>query len=206
MKKLAVFGASGHGKVVADAAEKCGWKTIVFFDDAWPTLESNGPWEVCGDTDTLLANLTAFDGIIVSIGNNTTRSRKQIQLMDNGANIVSVIHPSAIVSTYATVGEGTVIFANAVVNASAKVGVGVIINTGSVVEHDCAMGDFSHISPNAVLSGGVIAGKRSWIGAGASVRQMVQIGDAAIVGMGAVVIKNVPAGATVIGSPAKTQP
>ena len=33
---LAILGASGHGKVLADIAELSGWSAIEFFDDAWP--------------------------------------------------------------------------------------------------------------------------------------------------------------------------
>ena len=36
MNCLAILGASGHGKVVAEIAELQGWKKIVFFDDAFP--------------------------------------------------------------------------------------------------------------------------------------------------------------------------
>ena len=44
MEKLAILGASGHGKVVADIAQVCGWKSISFFDDAWPECRVNGVW------------------------------------------------------------------------------------------------------------------------------------------------------------------
>jgi hypothetical protein len=40
--RLAILGASGHGKVVADAAGLAGWDEVVFFDDAWPGLTQNG--------------------------------------------------------------------------------------------------------------------------------------------------------------------
>ena len=56
MKCLAILGASGHGKVVADAAECSGWDRIVFYDDAWPKCEVNGVWNVIGDTEALLIN------------------------------------------------------------------------------------------------------------------------------------------------------
>ncbi len=201
--RLAILGASGHGKVVADAAECSDWQEIVFFDDAWPELTVNGPWRVQGDTAALMAHFDEFDGVVVGIGSNAIRAAKQAQLGNAGANIVSVIHPAATVSAHSQVGAGSVIFANAVVNACASVGAGVIVNTGAVVEHDCIIGDFSHISPNAVLAGGVTLKKHSWVGACASVRQLLEIGEAAVVGMGSVVTKNVPADLVVAGNPAK---
>lgn len=203
--RLAILGASGHGKVVADAAERSGWDAIAFFDDAWPGVQSNGPWAVHGRSGALIERIHSFDGIIVAIGHNQTRSLKQAELAAVGAKLVTITHPSAIVSPHATVGSGSAVFANAVINASARVGAGVIVNTGAVVEHDCTVEDYSHISPNAVLAGGVMIGSEAWVGACASVRQMVRIGEAAIVGMGAVVTRDVGPGATVIGNPARVQ-
>lgn len=200
--RLAILGASGHGKVVADAAELAGWREVVFFDDAWPGLKQNGPWAVAGDTRVLLDDFTLFDGVVVAIGNNRIRLAKQRELLAAGASFASIIHPSANVSPHASIGDGTVVFAHAVVNACAVVGDGCIVNTGAIIEHDCVIGDFAHISPNATLAGGVTIGKLVWVGASSSVRQLIEVGEAAVIGMGAVVTKAVPPGLTVAGNPA----
>lgn len=200
--RLAILGASGHGKVVADAAELSGWDEVVFFDDAWPKLGHNGPWAVIGDTAALLREVSEFDGVVVAIGNNRIRRTKNQELVASGGQLVSVIHPSAVVSAHAQVSVGSVVFANAVINACAKVGEGCIVNTGALVEHDCVLGDYAHISPNAVLAGGVEVGSLVWIGASASIRQLITVGEGSLVGMGAVVTKDVPPGVTVVGNPA----
>jgi sugar O-acyltransferase (sialic acid O-acetyltransferase NeuD family) len=200
---LAILGASGHGKVIADAAERAGWKSVTFFDDTWPEHTENGPWAVKGNTRSLLGRLSDFDGVVVGIGDNRVRAEKHNELAIAGANFVSIVHPAAIISPHASVGSGSVVFANAVVNACAALGMGVIINTGAVVEHDCVIGDFAHISPNAALAGGVTLGQRVWVGGCASVRQLTSVGQASTVGMGAVVIKNVEPGVTVVGNPAQ---
>lgn len=202
---LAILGASGHGKVIADAAEQLGWRNVTFFDDAWPKLLQNGPWAIKGDTKALLEGLSDFDGVVVGIGNNRIRAEKHTELESAGANLVSLISPSAVISPHASIGTGTVVFANAVVNACALIGAGVIVNTGAVVEHDCVVGDFAHISPNAVLAGGATLGPHAWVGACASVRQLVTVGRASMVGMGAVVTKNVEPGVTVVGNPARVR-
>ena len=203
MKKLAILGASGHGKVVADCAGLCGWEEVVFFDDAWPQLSVNGHWPVVGDTSRLMASLADFDGVIVAIGNNPIRYTKLEALRQARAPIVSLMHPAAFVSSHVVVGEGTVVFAGAVVNVDAHLGRGVIINTGATVDHDCVLGDAVHVSPGANIAGGVRVGLRSWVGIGAAVRQLVTIGDDAVVGAGAAVVRDVADGATVIGVPAR---
>ncbi|MFC6337432.1 acetyltransferase [Pseudomonas sp. CCM 7891] len=203
MIRLAVLGASGHGKVVADTAECCGWDRVEFFDDAWPGQLRNGAWDVVGDTATLLARAHEFDGVIVAIGNNSVRKTKLDQLKASGAKLISLLHPDATFSRYATIGEGSVVFAGVVVNADANIGEGVILNTGCSVDHDCQMGSYVHVSPGARLAGGVSVQDLSWIGIGASVRQMVRIGARVTIGAGAVVIADVPDTVTVAGVPAK---
>lgn len=201
--RLAILGASGHGKVVADTAILAGWDEVVFFDDAWPKLTCNGDWPVTGTGEDLLSASSQFDGVLVAIGNNEIRSTRQRELINANLKVVTLVHPSAFVSPYANLGAGVVVFANAVINAFARVGLGCIVNTGAVVEHDCVIGDFSHLSPNAVLTGGASTGVEVWIGAGASVKQLVHIGDGVTVGMGSAVLRDVPAGQTVVGVPAR---
>ena len=201
--RLAILGASGHGKVIADAALLSGWSHISFFDDAWPALQSNGVWQVEGNTENLIENLSNYNGVIVGIGSNKIRAEKQSLLHQHNANIVTIIHPKASVSSFAKVSEGCVVFAQAVINAFAEVKSGCIINSGAVVEHDSLVGNYCHISPNAVLAGGVKLGQQVWVGASSSVRQCLSIGDFAVIGMSSVVTKNIPSQATVVGNPAK---
>lgn len=204
MKRLAILGASGHGKVVADTAECCGWQVIEFFDDAWPGRQSNGVWPVLGDTAALLASLERFDGVLVAIGNNRIRQAKLLELQAAGAHIVRLIHPAATLSRYACLGAGSVVFAGAVVNADTRIGLGAILNTGCSVDHDCVLGNAVHVSPGARLAGGVQVGDLTWVGIGASVRQLVRIGTGVMVGGGAAVVADVTDGLTVAGVPARS--
>ncbi len=204
MKRLAILGASGHGKVVADTAECCGWQVLGFFDDAWPKQQSNGAWPVIGHMTALLASLDRFDGVLVAIGNNRIRQAKLLELQAAGARLTSLIHPAATVSRHASLGIGSVAFAGAVVNADALIGQGAILNTGCSVDHDCLLGGAVHVSPGARLAGGVQVGDLSWIGIGANVRQLVRIGSGVMVGGGAAVVADVADGLTVAGVPART--
>lgn len=203
MSRLAILGASGHGKVVADTAECCCWQFVEFFDDAWPGLTENGVWPVVGDTAALMDRLTDFDGVLVAIGNNRIRHAKLLELQAAGARLVTLVHPAATVSRYAAIGEGTVVFAGAVVNAGVRINPGAILNTCCSIDHDCLLGDAVHISPGARLAGGVQVGDLSWIGIGASVRQLVCIGQRVMVGAGSAVVGDIPDDVTVAGVPAK---
>lgn len=203
MKTLAILGASGHGKVVAEAALSSGlWTRVVFYDDAWPTKKKNGQSDIVGNTQSLFSAHEKPE-VVVAIGNNTVRRAKQSELVAEGFTVATVMHSAATVSSSAIVGRGTVVMAGAVVNAEARIGAACIVNSNAVVEHDCILGDSVHISPGACLAGGVIVGECTWIGIGASAIQLKRIGKNVMVGAGAAVVSDLPDGVTAVGVPAK---
>ena len=201
MTILALVGAGGHGKVVADLAEACGY-AVIFFDESYPQKKFIEHWPIEGAFSDLLAQRNIYKNALVSIGNNSTRENLIKQLVQAGFNLPTLIHPTAVVSRYANIASGCVVFSQAVINAFAVVGKGCIINTGAIIEHDCVISDAVHISPNVSLAGGVIIGKNSWIGIGAAIKQQIEIGENVIVGAGSVIIKNTIDAVTVVGNPA----
>ena len=203
MRRLAILGASGHGKVVADSAEYSGWQEIEFYDDAWPECHMNSKWPVVGDTSALLNNLTSYDGVVIAIGDNYARLIKHAELIASGAKLVNIIHPGTQVSKHAELGIGNVVMAGAVINIDSRLGDSCIVNSGATIDHDCIIGNGVHISPGAHLAGGVVVGDSSWIGMGANICQLVKIGNDTMVGAGAVVIKDIAGQCTVAGVPAK---
>lgn len=202
MKRLAIFGAGGHGKVVADTAALCGWTSISFYDDR-SDGKSHGPWEVVGSFDQLLLDLNQFEGVFVALGNSKLRSDKLKFLKGAGAKITSIIHPFSYISPYSSVGIGSVVMAGAVINIASSIGEGCIVNTGATIDHDCQVGMYSHICPGAHLAGTVTVGHHSWIGIGSAVSQEINIGSGVTVGAGSVVIDAVPDNLVVVGNPAK---
>jgi sugar O-acyltransferase (sialic acid O-acetyltransferase NeuD family) len=202
LRRLAVLGASGHGKVVADAAAQAGWSDITFYDDRLSQSTPVGPWAIAGGTAELLQMRANYDAAVVAIGDNSSRLTKQALLAAHGIPLASVRHPSTIISRYSQIGAGSVILAGAVISAFATVGAGCIINTGATVDHDCVLGDGVHISPGGHLGGGVHIGDRSWVGIGAVIRHDIMVGADVMVGAGAAVVRHVADGLTVVGVPA----
>jgi len=196
-------GAGGHALVVMDAFLLGSAESVraAFADDdalLWGTAVLGCP--VLGAAHAAVRPGGRFH---VAIGHNCTRRRLMERLREVGALPFGVVHPSAQVSRFATVGTGSFIAAGAIVAPAAEIGDGVIVNHGAVVDHDCRVGDFSHIAPNATLAGGARVGRNVLVGAGARVMMGVSVADDAVVGAGAVVLRDVPARAVVAGIPAK---
>jgi len=202
MKQLAILGASGHGKVIADAALLTGWNEVFFFDDAWPEKLINSNWSIIGDTFQLIEKLSEYQGVVIGIGDCAIRWEKHQLLKEAGALLVNIIHPSSSISRFTRIGNGSVLLAGSVVNIGTELGEASIVNTGATVDHDCVVGNAVHIAPGAHVSGDVTIKDSSWIGVGAVLRQGIVVGEKAFVGAGAVVVKEVAGHSTVVGNPA----
>lgn len=195
LKKLIIIGASGHGKVIADIAVRCGYEKVVFFDDNEEIKECAG-FPVVGKVEEAMG---IKDEKIVAIGNASIRENIQKQL----SNVITLIHPDSVISRRVKIGEGSVVMAGAIINSDTIIGKGCIINTGASVDHDCRIADFSHISVGAHVAGTVNIGRNVWIGAGATVSNNVNICSGCLIGVGAAVVKNISESGTYIGVPAK---
>lgn len=195
MKSLVIFGAGGHGRVVADVAKLNGYNNIVFLDDANVSVASGKVSEY-----SKYSNNSDF---FVAIGDNNIRKKIQNKLEDNKCNIISLIHPQAVIGSNVSIGKGVVIMAGVVINVGARIGNGTILNTCCSVDHDCIIDDFCHISVGSHIAGNVAVGKGSFVCAGATVINNIKICDECVIGAGAVVIKNIDNSGTYVGVPAR---
>ncbi len=199
-RPVIVIGASGHGKVVADAVCRQGDTLLGFLDDSETLPSKVGGFPVLGKISEFKNYPDA--AFIVGIGDSDVRERI-VNLID-GSRWYTAVHPSAVVSESETqIGEGSAVMANAVINPSAQIGKHCIINTMAVVEHDDRIGDFTHISVGARLGGNVSVSGHAWIGIGAVVSNNVFICDHCVIGAGAVVIHDIKERGTYVGVPAR---
>jgi sugar O-acyltransferase (sialic acid O-acetyltransferase NeuD family) len=192
---IIIKGAGGHARVVIDCARAQG-RTVECAYDPFNEGELYGI--------PVRSNYNSVDfpkaAAVVAIGDNAVRRKVSANVLHSFTN---VIHPSAMISSFASIGEGNMILHGSIVQAAARIGNHVILNTGSQVDHDCVISDFVHIAPGVILCGNVHVGEGSFIGTGAIVIPGKKIGAWSIIGAGSVVIDNIPDNVIAVGNPAK---
>ena len=205
-RRIYVYGAGGHGKVVADILlARADGEFAGFVDEReelWGTEVLGFP--VVGGGEWLgQQGGNSHVAVAIGVGENRTRQMLTERCARWDVEILTLVHPAATVSTAAQLGPGTVVMAGAIINPDAKLGTAVIVNTAAVVEHDVGVADYAHVAPNATMAGASRLGAFSHLGAGAILLQGVRVGSDTIVGAGAVVTKNLPDQVVAIGVPAR---
>ena len=198
--KVFIFGAGGHGKVILDILLESGIEVTGFLDDDKNKIGQ----DILGFK--VLGNLSYVDKggkIALGIGDNRIRYKIFMEAKKRDIKILSAVHPKAVVSRFAKIGEAAAIMAGAIINPAVVVEDGVVVNTGATVDHDCLLKEFCQIWPGAHLAGAVTVGEFSYVGTGAAVIRNICIGREVIIGAGAAVISDIPDKVKAIGVPAK---
>ncbi|WP_075557282.1 acetyltransferase [Parabacteroides timonensis] len=187
-----LYGASGHAKVIIDILKANEVDVDGLIDDN-PEINDLLGYPVFHGKENLFP-------LIISIGNNNIR-RKIAEKLRGEFGIA--IHPSALLSPYASVGEGSVIMQGTILQSCVQVGRHCIINTGTSIDHECIIEDYVHVSPHSTLCGNVFVGEGTWIGAGTTIIPGVKIGRWSIIGAGSVVTKDIPDRVLAVGNRCK---
>lgn len=205
-KRVLIIGAGGHGQVVADIMVRRkihGYmvETVGFLDDNPSLTGRQVLWLPVLGTTAALAGI-AHDAVVVAIGDNAVRRRLCESLRSSGEQLVTVIHPNAVIASDVTIGPGTTVCAGAVVNPGSVIGSCVLLNTGCSIDHHNLIGNYVHIAPGVRLGGQVVVGEGALVGIGAMVTPRLRIGAWSFIGAGLLVHHDVPDGVKVVGNPA----
>jgi len=146
-----------------------------------------------------------YDVVHIAIGDNRARDGYAKFCIANNIELLTIIHPSAVVSRKSTVSAGCFIGPNVVIQNGAKIGLAAIVNTAAIIEHDCIIGDFVHIAPGTVLAGRVTIQERSFVGIGSCIIPDIIVGNDAFIGAGSVVTHDLGSDTFAIGVPARVR-
>lgn len=138
------------------------------------------------------------------------RRNSAIPLLDT-TTINARIEPGTFIRDQVVIEDNAVIMMGAVINIGAVIGEGTMIDMGAILGGRATVGKRCHIGAGTVLAGvieppnasPVVVEDDVVIGANAVVIEGVRIGKGAVVGAGSIVTEDVPAGAVVVGNPAR---
>ena len=199
---LIILGAGGHALSVADAAWSAGWTVVGFYSPDGKGPASNvGP--VSSSLDSLGISDTAF---ALGIGTNHSRETlaQDISKRFARAEIVSVVHATAWVSSHASIYPGAVVLSHASVGPRSAVGRGALLNTGASLDHESSLGDYASLGPGARTGGNVSIGERTMIGIQAGILHGVSVGSDCVVGGHSFVNSDLDSSVVAWGTPATT--
>ena len=213
-KVFAVYGASGCGRslmpVAVDQLQRIDDQEnsqIVFIDDALDEDATVNGYIAMNYAKFKSIN-TDDKFVLIAIANSVVRQKIADKLDKDGILLWSVQHDSTLIMDAVKIDKGAALSPFVTIAANVTIGKCFHANLYSYVEHDCIIGDYVTFAPRVSCNGNIHIHDHAYIGTGAVIKQgtpdkPLVIGKGAIVGMGAVVTKDVPAGAVVIGNPAR---
>lgn len=183
MKNLILVGGGGHCKSVIDVAESAGYTILGVLDRPEEFGKKVLDYEVIGCDDDIpkYAGNAEFVVTVGQIKSASLRVKLHRLIIEAGGKLATIVSPTAHVSRYASIGEGTVVMHGAVVNADAVIGKGCIINTMAIVEHDAEIGDYCHISTGTIINGGAKIENETFVGSQSVVNQLVKVSRGGVI-------------------------
>lgn len=148
-------------------------------------------------------DLPADVGYVIGLGDGRVRREIDADLQRTGRECPTIVHPNAHRGFDVQLGPGSVVCSHVSMENNIRLGRHAHVNQNATVGHDTRLADYVTVSPLASISGNVTAGEAAFFGAGSAVREHTRVGADSVVGMGATVVRDVPAGVTVVGTPAR---
>ncbi|MBV2181864.1 MAG: acetyltransferase [Castellaniella sp.] len=208
----AIYGASGFGREVLPLGRQFLARTgvaldrLVFIDDAPSAQRVNGhrvlTWQ------EFLDEPASARFVSLAIASGAIREKLSKLLSSHGVTHWEIRASNVVELDDVQMQEGAILCAFVTLTSNIRIGRHFHANIYSYVAHDCVIGDFVTFAPGVMCNGNVVVEDHAYIGTGAMLRQgkpgrPLRIGRGAVVGMGAVVTKDVAAGETVVGNPAR---
>lgn len=207
-KNLLIIGARGFGREiyrsVLHSTSFLNEELVVkgFLDDKSDALDGlKGDWPpIVGAVEDYV--IQDDDVFFCALGDAHWRKHYSQIISSRGGRFINIIHPTALVSPVATLGEGCSIGAFTTISPNVTIGNHVMIQAFVDLGHDASISDFASIESYVFLGGYASVGELSTMHTRSSIIPHKRIGKECVVGFGSVVMRNVKDGTHVFGNPA----
>lgn len=140
--------------------------------------------------------------VTVAIGDPYVRNRI-VKSLPSDTVYNSIIHPSARVSNWVRIGEGTIVCAGTIITCNIIIGKHCHLNLNTTIGHDCHIGDYFTTAPGVNISGNCTIGDKVYFGTNSATREKTTICNDVTVGMSSNVLENINESGVYFGNPAK---
>jgi sugar O-acyltransferase (sialic acid O-acetyltransferase NeuD family) len=140
---------------------------------------------------------------LAGLGMPLLKEKLVAPLVAAGAEFVTFVHPQSHLGARVKLGKGAVICPGAILSVDIEIGDFAMVNLNCTIGHDATLGPWTSLSAQCDITGHVRVADRVFMGSRASIIPGKTVGSRSIVGAGAVVVRDVPAGVTVVGIPAR---
>lgn len=204
MSKTYIVGTGGFAREVLFLMDE-----LNLYNEFSGFIEPDLIWEekwrdksIMGKPVLPFSNVKDFDRVSIGVADSKMR-RKTITQLPSNIDYISLIHPKASVSKWATLGKGAIVTAGCIVTTQIQIADHCHLNLGTTIGHDCVIGEFFTSAPAVNISGICNIGDDVYFGTGAATKQGVTICNNVVIGMGAMVTKSISEPGTYIGIPAQ---
>lgn len=209
---LVIFGAGGLGREVLVLLRQLNearptWTLRGFYDDQAPAAATINGLPYLGTAADLNATAELL-AVAVAVGSPAARAAVVARLTSPLLSFPTLVHPGVALQPYQhiTVGEGTIIQQGVILTTNLRLGRFVLLNLGTTVGHDAVVEDFCSLMCHVDVSGGAHLETGCYLGTKATIIQGRRLGAHSTLGAGAVAVRDLPAGITAAGVPARVLP
>lgn len=138
--------------------------------------------------------------VVVAVGDPLHR-QKIVETLPANTVFTRIIHPSALVSKWVEIGEGSIVTAGVIITCGIKIGKHAHLNLHTSIGHDTVIGDFFTTAPGSRVSGNCNIADNVYLGTNTSIKQGITVTSNVTIGMGGIVIKDIIEEGVYVGNP-----
>ena len=206
---VVIIGAGGFAREVLDIFDACNqdklsYEVLGYIVEAKygapGTLENEKP--ILGDFDWLERHV---EDVFTVCGVSAPHHRMRLvqRAREVGSRFCNIIHPSAILTRWVSMGEDVIITAGCIFTNQIRIGNHVHVNLDCTIGHDTVIEDFVTLAPGVHVSGKVTLAEGCNVGTGTNIIEKIYVGKWSIIGAGSTIVRDVPPNTTVVGVPGR---